>query len=228
MGYIEVYILLIKQLEAKRREEREKKSAENFRQLLAAEDQHLVTNTEEFDCPICFDIIEPGEGVILRECLHAFCKSLSTAESQAANSFHCKTPDCRGWCIYEDLENFFKCPVCKHENCLTCKAIHEGMNCKQYQEDLKIRASNDKAAKRTQEMLQNMVKEGEAMHCPKCQVIVQKKDGCDWIKCSICKTEICWVTKGFRWGPMGPGDISGGCRCRVNGQQCHVNCNNCH
>lgn len=81
-------------------------------------------------------------------------RSLSTAESQAANSFHCKTPDCRGWCIYEDLENFFKCPVCKHENCLTCKAIHEGMNCKQYQEDIKIRASNDKAAKRTQEMLQ--------------------------------------------------------------------------
>ena len=45
-----------------------------------------------------------------------------------------------------------------------------------------------------------MVKEGEAMHCPQCKVILQKKDGCDWLKCSICKTEICWVTKGPRWG----------------------------
>ena len=48
---------------------------------------------------------------------------------------------------------------------------------------------------------QNMVGQGEAMHCPQCQVIVQKKGGCDWIRCSICKTEICWVTKGRRWGP---------------------------
>ena len=46
-----------------------------------------------------------------------------------------------------------------------------------------------------------MVKEGDAMHCPQCKVILQKKDGCDWLKCSICKTEICWVTKGPRWGP---------------------------
>ena len=46
-----------------------------------------------------------------------------------------------------------------------------------------------------------MVKKGEAMHCPQCKAILQKKDGCDWLKCSICKTEICWVTKGLRWGP---------------------------
>lgn len=48
---------------------------------------------------------------------------------------------------------------------------------------------------------QDMVNKGDAMHCPQCKVILQKKDGCDWIKCSICKTEICWVTKGPRWGP---------------------------
>lgn len=80
-------------------------------------------------------------------------RSLVTAESQERNSFHCKTTDCPGWCIYEDLVNFFSCPVCKKENCLTCKAIHEGMNCKEYQEDLRIRSSNDKAAKQTNKML---------------------------------------------------------------------------
>lgn len=80
-------------------------------------------------------------------------RSLVTAESQERNSFHCKTNDCPGWCIYEDLVNFFSCPVCKKENCLTCKAIHEGMNCKEYQEDLRIRSSNDKAAKQTNKML---------------------------------------------------------------------------
>lgn len=250
----------------------------NYTRLLQIESEDLIPNTESFDCPICFDHVLPQQGVVLRECLHTFCKSclmeavrlteevelkcpfqdnsyscaaslqereiralvsepvyerylrrsLDVAESQARNSYHCKTADCRGWCIYEDLVNFFRCPVCRHENCLTCRAIHEGQNCKQYQEDLSIRAANDVAARQTQTVLQKMLDEGEAMHCPSCEVVVQKKDGCDWIRCSICKTEICWVTKGPRWGPAGEGDMSGGCKCRVSGKRCHPKCTNCH
>ncbi|XP_046542359.1 ranBP-type and C3HC4-type zinc finger-containing protein 1-like isoform X1 [Haliotis rubra] len=269
---------LVQEAEEFTRQQERQRSTENFNQLLELENRDLVPNTEVFDCPICFDTIAPGEGVVLRECLHLFCqdclmnavrmteeaslkcpfqddlytceamlqdrevralvsdeiyarylqRSLDTAESQASNSYHCKTPDCHGWCIYEDLVNFFSCPVCRKENCLTCKAIHENMNCREYQEDLKRRSSNDKAAQQTQKMLERLVTEGEAMPCPQCKVIVQKKDGCDWIKCSICKTEICWVTKGPRWGPKGEGDISGGCGCRVNGAKCDPQCNNCH
>ena len=37
-------------------------------------DTDLVTNEDEFECPVCFTVIEPGEGVRLRECLHQFCK----------------------------------------------------------------------------------------------------------------------------------------------------------
>lgn len=50
-------------------------------------------------------------------------------------------------------------------------------------------------------LLQAMLQQGEAMHCPQCQIVVQKKDGCDWIRCTVCHAEICWVTKGPRWGP---------------------------
>ncbi|KAL4234057.1 hypothetical protein ACF0H5_005711 [Mactra antiquata] len=235
----------------------------------------VITNREQFTCPICFDDIGTADGVVLRECLHTFCRdclsgaiqynedpvlkcpyrddnytcdgvlqdrevkglvsqqafakylarSLATAESQAQNSFHCKTADCPGWCIYEDFVNFFTCQVCGKENCLTCKVIHQGMNCKQYQDDLKIRAKNDKAASQTQIMLRKMLDVGEAMNCPTCKVIVMKKEGCDWIQCSICKTEICWVTKGPRWGPLGNGDTSGGCRCRLNDDMCHPKSN---
>lgn len=46
-----------------------------------------------------------------------------------------------------------------------------------------------------------MLNSGEALRCPQCLVIVMKKWGCDWVKCSMCETEICWVTKGPRWGP---------------------------
>ena len=48
-------------------------------------------------------------------------------------SFHCKTADCRGWCIVEENVNFFPCPLCGQQNCLTCAAIHSNMNCQQYQ-----------------------------------------------------------------------------------------------
>uniref|UniRef100_A0A674GUJ2 RANBP2-type and C3HC4-type zinc finger containing 1 n=1 Tax=Taeniopygia guttata TaxID=59729 RepID=A0A674GUJ2_TAEGU len=151
-------------------------------------------------------------------------RGLALAERRSRNSFHCRGRDCPGWCFYEDAVNEFPCPVCGALNCLLCKAIHEGQNCRQYQDELQLRALHDAAARQTRDMLQR----GEAMHCPTCHIVVQKKDGCDWIRCTVCQTEICWVTKGPRWGPAGPGDTSGGCRCNVNGQRCHPQCQNCH
>lgn len=56
---------------------------------------------------------------------------------------------------------------------------------------------------------QNLLQNGEAMKCPRCDIIVQKKDGCDWICCLMCRTEICWVTKQARWGPNVSTFISG-------------------
>ncbi|XP_025829856.1 uncharacterized protein LOC108736336 [Agrilus planipennis] len=155
-------------------------------------------------------------------------KSVAQAENKIDKSFHCKTPDCRGWCIYEDNVNEFKCPVCRRVNCLTCQAIHTGLNCKQYQERMEQESSTDENAKRTRQMLDEMVNKGEALTCPTCQVILMKKWGCDWLRCSMCKTEICWVTRGPRWGPNGKGDTSGGCQCGVNGIKCHPQCNYCH
>ncbi|XP_072364048.1 ranBP-type and C3HC4-type zinc finger-containing protein 1 [Scyliorhinus torazame] len=271
---------ILQEQEAMRRyqQELEEKRLRNYQSLLQLDGQHLVLNHEPIECRICLLDVKPGEGVVLRDCLHSFCRDclkqlirscthpqvpcpyrdesyacdsklqerevralvsledydkfldrgMSVAESSSENSYHCKTADCRGWCIYEDTVNEFRCPICSKLNCLLCKEIHQGMNCKQYQDDLRSRALNDSAARRTTQMLTTMVQNGEAMHCPKCKIIVQKKDGCDWLRCPVCHTEICWVTKGYRWGPGGPGDRSGGCRCLVNGQRCHPLCQNCH
>uniref|UniRef100_A0A8C2CMZ6 Heme-oxidized IRP2 ubiquitin ligase 1 homolog n=1 Tax=Cyprinus carpio TaxID=7962 RepID=A0A8C2CMZ6_CYPCA len=257
---------------------REAERRENYARLVQMDGQDLVPNPERVECRICYVELEPGEGVLLRECLHCFCKEclrsvilmsedpqvacpyrdeayacdcilqereiralvsvddyerwlqrgLSVAESRCEGSYHCATADCPGWCVYEDTVNTFHCPVCKKHNCLLCKAIHEGMNCKQYQDDLAARAINDSAARRTRDLLKTLVNSGEAMHCPQCGIIVQKKEGCDWLRCTVCHTEICWVTRGPRWGPKGPGDTSGGCRCNVNKQRCHPKCQNCH
>ncbi|XP_060771438.1 ranBP-type and C3HC4-type zinc finger-containing protein 1 [Neoarius graeffei] len=251
---------------------------ENYARLVEVDGQELVPNAESIECRICYLQLQSGEGVLLRECLHCFCREclrsvillsedpqvacpyrdeayacdctlqereiralvsgeeyerwlqrgLSVAESRCEGSYHCATTDCPGWCVYEDTVNTFHCPVCNKHNCLLCKAIHEGMNCKQYQDDLAARAINDIAARRTRDLLKTLVRSGEAMHCPQCGIIVQKKEGCDWLRCTVCHTEICWVTRGPRWGPGGPGDTSGGCRCNVNKQRCHPKCQNCH
>ena len=50
--------------------------------------------------------------------------------------------------------NEFNCMVCGKKNCLLCKAIHTPMNCKEYQEDLRIKAANDKAAQETKKMIE--------------------------------------------------------------------------
>ncbi|KAF3856592.1 hypothetical protein F7725_017315 [Dissostichus mawsoni] len=218
------------QYEQAQQEERER----NYLNLLATDDQSLFPNASEEECPICFSpaatrghraqrvsprLLQCLKGTILnnrdaevscpencdsklldREIQALLTEEehqrflemrLSIAESRSEHSFHCQTPNCPKWCIYEDEVNEFLCELCKETNCILCR-------------------------------------NGEAMKCPRCDIIVQKKDGCDWICCLMCKTEICWVTKQARWGPNGNGDISGGCGCRVNQQPCHPNCQNCH
>ncbi|XP_041279755.1 ranBP-type and C3HC4-type zinc finger-containing protein 1-like, partial [Onychostruthus taczanowskii] len=81
-------------------------------------------------------------------------RGLALAERRSRNSFHCRGRDCPGWCFYEDAVNEFPCPVCGALNCLLCKAIHEGQNCRQYQDELQLRALHDAAARQTRDMLQ--------------------------------------------------------------------------
>ena len=40
----------------------------------ALDDLDIIPNAEAFECLICMMDIEPGDGVVLRECLHTFCK----------------------------------------------------------------------------------------------------------------------------------------------------------
>ena len=61
--------------EQKRQQEEEVARERNFVTLLQTAQQSLIPNQEEFDCGICFVPVEPGEGVVLRECLHRFCRS---------------------------------------------------------------------------------------------------------------------------------------------------------
>lgn len=196
-------------------------ASNHYLELLSLDNLNdIAVNTEAFECAVCFVDYEPTEGVVLRNCLHTFCKecirntiiysedaevkcpyidtkytcdgtlqdrevkalltknehdehlakSLRVAENQIENSFHCRTPNCAGWCIYEDNVNQYKCAICTLVNCLTCRVIHDGLNCAQYQEMVKNNLEGNPENAITRTMLDEMIKNGEAMNCPTCRV----------------------------------------------------------
>merc|ERR1711997_874451 len=119
------------------------------------------------------------------------------AEANMKNTFHCKTPDCAGWTIFDDDVNIFKCPLCTKVNCINCQAVHEGKDCKQYQQELLL-DSMDESSRATKLWMDDLVGKGEALHCPSCQVLLLKKWGCDWVRCTYCRTGP------GSWGSAGP------------------------
>lgn len=50
-------------------------SGHSYQELAQLYDRNLNENTEPFACDICMDdAIEPKQGVVLKECMHMFCK----------------------------------------------------------------------------------------------------------------------------------------------------------
>lgn len=156
-------------------------------------------------------------------------KCLAQIEAQLGKTFHCKNSDCIGFCPLEENMKTFSCPICEKINCIECDAIHYNITCDMYKEELKKQAIKAEKERKEKEDIDLLIKAGAIMRCPRCNILLEKRDGqCQYIRCFYCKMDICWLTKGPRWGPGGKGDTSGGCKCGVNGIRCHPDCTNCH
>jgi len=179
---------------------------------------------------------------------------LKQYEASIENVFHCKSLNCIGFCppdkvkryeertipadrrLYYSIEErrnknakIFECPVCDEMNCVDCSIIHKNQTCNTYKAELKRLEANKEKEQEELDALEDLVKSGDIMRCPRCKILVQRRDGmCQYIRCFFCKMDICWLTRGPRWGPAGKGDISGGCKCGVDGKRCHPECRNCH
>lgn len=55
-------------------EEEERQRERQYQLLVNLERQDLVPSVEHFECPVCLNEYRPGDGVVLRECLHTFCR----------------------------------------------------------------------------------------------------------------------------------------------------------
>ena len=62
------------QMERRQKHEEAQERAQALTRVIEIEQQDLVWCSESFDCPICFVEIEAGEGIMLRDCLHLFCR----------------------------------------------------------------------------------------------------------------------------------------------------------
>lgn len=73
-----------------------RKSA-TYLELLNLDNAGIVPNIEPFECTICFIVYQEGEGVVLRDCLHIFCKECLGYAIQ-----YCEEPEVK--CPYKDTE----------------------------------------------------------------------------------------------------------------------------
>lgn len=111
--------------------------------LLALEDSNhnLVLNYEKFDCPICFGNYKPGEGIIIRNCFHTFCRECLTnyVKLSEVSEINCPETGCefflqdreiRTILTKDDYENYLRKGLNTAENQAT-KSFHcKTPNCK--------------------------------------------------------------------------------------------------
>ena len=57
----------------------------------------------------------------------------------------------------------------------------------------------------------NKIAAKEAMYCCKCKLFIELSGGCYGIECPDCRSQLCVITQGYRWGPQ-------------VGERCHHEC----
>ncbi|XP_070506345.1 ranBP-type and C3HC4-type zinc finger-containing protein 1-like [Chironomus tepperi] len=75
--------------EARKKEE---SRSESLIPALLGMDLDFIPNMKPFECQVCFDQVEVGNGITLHNCLHEFCKDCLSGQIEAAEEFEVKCP----------------------------------------------------------------------------------------------------------------------------------------
>lgn len=95
----------------------------------------------------------------------------------------CPVPDC-GTIIKCDNGGDVVCRTCNEPFCFKCGFDHAPASCA----NIKAFRKKNQAESKDALWLANNSKE-----CPSCMTYIQKNGGCNWIRCSKCKYEFCWL-----------------------------------
>lgn len=179
---------------------------------------YITTNNDtEIKCAVCSVRINDGDlEYILGENSYREFKFKQRTQTELEQNFSClfcPIRECNGVLkVNHSSQNKALCQKCKIKYCLICKS--------QFEEIGHICEANG---------IEELIKTGLIMRCPRCLSLIEKIDsGCQFVKCFMCKLDICYVTRKPRWGPKGKGDTTSGCQCGMNGKKCHPECNTCH
>lgn len=110
-------------------------------------------------------------------------KSYIGANRQTVHS--CPTPDCDMVYVISDDGKRFVCSHCRVAVCTKCHVqYHDGLSCAMYQSG----HCND-------EEFEEWMRQDphNRKRCPKCNVPIEKNEGCNHMTCRACHANICWV-----------------------------------
>ena len=103
----------------------------------------------------------------------------------------CPDPKCQTKSFIWSGASYFTCFQCKVKYCAECRGDwkdHEGMTCEKYKE-LKEKNLNPNDI-----VFENMMQNEKWMKCPKCEMVVEKIEFCNFIRCpsNICQKNTCF------------------------------------
>lgn len=64
----------------------------NYQELMVLENADLIPSTEPFECGVCLAQCEAGDGAVLRDCLHVFCRACLAQAVQFSEEAEVKCP----------------------------------------------------------------------------------------------------------------------------------------
>jgi len=106
------------------------------------------------------------------------------------DSSWCPTANCKYAFIKSPDVSEFACPMCAKYYCLNCRVeYHKGQSCQEWRVN-NTYSESDKA-------FEKFVKVSKFKQCGKCKFWVEKKEGCNYIKCR-CGQEFCYACGGPR------------------------------
>ena len=142
--------------------------------------QHLAVRIDEGDHPLaCLFCKRHFDDSEITQYLDDFQSStlqknlINRIFAGIPNSFHCPMPDCQYFAEVVPPNTLFNCPLCDVDFCTACHSKwHQG------QCENKVLAVDDKVTCQ--------------QRCPKCTHGVEKRDGCNHIRCR-CGTNFCYL-----------------------------------
>lgn len=151
----------------------------------------VVCPGDDCDTQISFDIMQyvlgnENQGLFERYLLFKI-EELSLNPGDSLGK--CPNSNCNFKIIYPTNINniFYDCPNCQKKFCLNgCHQVHEGQTCKEFE----LSNKEKEAIKEFNKLkAQNKLK-----HCPKCNLLIEKRKGCNHITCPPpCSFQFCYV-----------------------------------